>query len=179
MGAFPDPGRFPFVPALEREFTAILAELRALAPHEFLASPDSLTTVADGCDETGWLWYPLFGAPGEHAQNRARCPATARACEAVPGMRNASFSLFRPGTVLYPHHGELPSVLRCHLPLIVPEGDLALRAGGEIRRWQAGRCVIFDDTFEHDAWNRGASDRVVLIVTFAAAPSDARREGTL
>jgi aspartate beta-hydroxylase len=43
----------------------------------------------------------------------------------------------------------------------VPPGDLALRAGGEIPRRQPGRCVIFDDTFEHDAWNRAASDRVV------------------
>ena len=172
MNAFPDPSRFPFVNALEAAFASILAEVQALAPGDFTESPDSLTTVEGGYDETGWLWYPLFGArAGDHAANRARCPATARACTAVPGLVNASFSLFRPGTHLYPHHGEMANVLRCHLPLVIPAGDVALRAGGDEHRWQPGRCVIFDDTFEHDAWNRTASDRIVLIVTFAhAAP---------
>jgi aspartyl/asparaginyl beta-hydroxylase (cupin superfamily) len=58
-------------------------------------------------------------------------------------------------------------VLRCHLALVVPRGDVALRVDGEMRRWEAGRCLVFDDTLEHDAWNRAAADRVVLIVTFA------------
>ncbi len=171
MDAFPDVNRFPFVAALEAAFPAMLAEVQALAPHDFAESPDSLTAVTDGCDETGWRWFPLFAGDAgrrEHAANRARCPATARACAAVPGLVNASLSLFRPGTQLYPHRGEMQGVLRCHLGLIVPAGDVALRAGGAIHRWQPGRCVVFDDTFEHDAWNRGDADRIVLIVTFAS-----------
>jgi len=173
MNAFPDPAAFAFVQALEAAFPAVLAEVEALAPGDFAESPDSLTTVDDGYDETGWLWLPLFGG-GDWSAQRARCPATARAAAAVPGMVNASLSLFRPGTHLYPHRGELPGVLRCHLGLIVPPGDVALRAGGVIHRWQPGRCVIFDDTVEHDAWNRTHSDRIVLIVTFARAPQPAR-----
>jgi aspartate beta-hydroxylase len=51
----------------------------------------------------------------------------------------------------------------CHLPLIVPE-DCALVVGGETHRWQEGRAIVFDDTFEHEAWNRGTRTRVVLIV---------------
>ena len=82
-------------------------------------------------------------------------------------MLNAGFSLFRPGTHLYPHSGEIPNVLRCHLPLVVPVGDQGLRIGGETRVWQPGKCLVFDDTFEHEAWNRGDGDRVVLLVKFA------------
>lgn len=166
MGAFHDPEDFVFVPMLEAAAPAILTELRALPTDAFVPSPDSLTTAAEGYDENGWSWYPLFGA-GDFARHRARCPRTARACAAIPGLVNASFSRFLPGTVLYPHHGELQGVLRCHLALVVPPGDVALRADGEVRRWQAGRCLVFDDRFEHDAWNRGASERTVLLVTFA------------
>lgn len=166
MPAFHDPTTFPFVPALEAAFPAILAELRALPATDFVEAPDSLTTAADGYDERGWHYYPLFG-PGDHGAHRARCPATARACAAVPGLVNAGFSLFRPGTHLYPHQGELHGVLRCHLALVVPDGDIALRFGDDVRRWQAGRCLVFDDTFEHEAWNHAASDRVVLLITFA------------
>lgn len=166
MSAFLDPDDFVFVPVLEGAFATILAELRALAADAFTPSPDSLTTIENGYDETGWSWYPLFG-DGAFAPHRARCPRTARVCAAVPGLVNASFSRFAPGTRLYPHRGELRGVLRCHLPLIVPAGDVALRLGDDVRRWQAGRCLVFDDTVEHEAWNLAATDRTVLIVTFA------------
>lgn len=162
---FPDPAALPFVPGLEAVFPALLAELGALPTDAFVASPDSLTAVADGYDENGWLWYPLFGAATD-AANQARCPELARACRSVPGLINAGLSRFRPGTRLYPHRGELPGVLRCHLALVVPGGDVGIRAGEETRRWQAGRCLILDDTFEHTAWNQGDGDRVLLLVTF-------------
>jgi len=169
--AFPDPRSFAFVPALEAEFGRILAELHTLEPGDFCPSPDSLTTVRDGYDERGWRSFGLYGeeANGEdagYAANRARCPSTARACALVGRPVNAGFSLFRPGTHLYPHRGELPGVLRCHLPLVVPVGDLGLRSGEETRHWEPGRCLILDDTFEHEAWNHADGDRVVLIVTF-------------
>jgi beta-hydroxylase len=158
---------FAFVPRLEASWEAIRAELLALDRAAFPESPDSLTTVRDGYDERGWRYLGLYGDGAGLAANRDRCPRTASACSAVPGLVNAGFSLFRPGTHLYPHHGERAGVLRCHLPLLVPAGDLGLRAGGETRRWEPGRCLILDDTVEHEAWNHGAGDRVVLIVTFA------------
>jgi ornithine lipid ester-linked acyl 2-hydroxylase len=173
MPAIHDAARFPFVVELERAFPAVLAELRGLGTGAFVPSPDSLTMVADGYDERGWRWFALFGGAGDDAAvaaaNRARCPRTAAACESAPGLVNAGFSLLQPGTHLYPHCGEMQGVLRCHLPLVVPAGDVALRFADTVHRWQPGRCVVFDDTFEHEAWNRGDGDRIVLLITFAAA----------
>lgn len=169
MTAFHDPVRFAFVPALEAAADAVRAELRQLdRERDFVEAPDSLSVAADGYDERGWRWFGLFGDDPRLLAHRERCPATARACAAVPGLVNAGFSLFRPGTHLYPHAGELQGVLRCHLALEVPDGDVGLRSAGQVRRWQVGRCVVFDDTVEHDAWNHGVSDRVVLLVTFAS-----------
>jgi hypothetical protein len=98
--ALPDPQRFAFVPALEAAFPSILAELQALTPDDFAPSPDSLTEVRDGYDETGWHWFGLFGEVDDPTlvAHRARCPATVAACAAVPGLVNAGLSLFRPGT---------------------------------------------------------------------------------
>lgn len=176
MSPLNDPREFPFVPQLEAAFPAIVAELAALGAADFVDSPDSLTTVDGIYDETGWRWFPLHDGNADgprHAANRARCPATARALAAVPGLANAGFSLFRPGTHLYPHHGERTDVLRCHLPLRIPEGDVGLRFGAQVVRWSEGRCLVFDDTVEHEAWNHGDGDRVVLIVTFARPPESA------
>lgn len=160
MSGFFDPAQFAFVPALEAAFDDVLAELQALGAAAFVEAPDSLTTAEDGYDERGWHYFDIVA-------NADRCLRTAAACRAVPGMVNAGFSLFRPRTHLYPHNGEIPNVLRCHLPLVVPDGDMGIRIGGETRRWERGRCLVFDDTLEHDAWNRGDGDRIVLLVTFA------------
>jgi aspartate beta-hydroxylase len=47
--------------------------------------------------------------------------------------------------------------------LIVPEDCGALRVGGEARRWRVGECLVFDDSFVHEAWNDSDHTRVVLI----------------
>jgi aspartyl/asparaginyl beta-hydroxylase (cupin superfamily) len=52
--------------------------------------------------------------------------------------------------------------LICHLPLIVPPG-CGFRVGNEVRQWEEGKLLIFDDTIEHEAWNDSNEDRVVLI----------------
>ena len=49
-----------------------------------------------------------------------------------------------------------------HLPLLIPE-DCALRVGGEEHHWREGEVVVFDDTYEHEAWNRSSRTRVVMI----------------
>ncbi|MCA8973141.1 MAG: aspartyl/asparaginyl beta-hydroxylase domain-containing protein [Planctomycetes bacterium] len=165
MSGFVEAARFAFVPRLEAATADIRRELRALPAAAFAPAADSLTTVEAGYDETGWLYFDLHG-DGDFAVNRARCPITAAAVAEVPGLRNAGFSRFVAGTHLYPHRGELPGVLRCHLPLEVPAGDLGIRFGDETRRWQFGRCLIIDDTQEHTAWNHGDGDRVVLLITF-------------
>lgn len=163
--AFHDPHRFPFVGPLEARFESIRDELLALGPEDFPESPDSLGERPGGFDERGWRWYALCGE-GARQENRERCPGTVAACEVVPGLVGAGFSRFLPGTHLEPHHGELQGVLRCHLPLVVPEGDLGLRFGEEVRVWRPGECLVFDDGLVHDAWNRGAGPRDLLLLTF-------------
>jgi aspartyl/asparaginyl beta-hydroxylase (cupin superfamily) len=39
-----------------------------------------------------------------------------------------------------------------------------IRVGGEERTWQVGKCLVFEDSFEHEAWNDGNETRAVLVV---------------
>jgi aspartyl/asparaginyl beta-hydroxylase (cupin superfamily) len=55
--------------------------------------------------------------------------------------------------------------LTCHLGLVVTPGS-SLRVGPEVVTWQEGKCLVFDDSFEHEAWNRSDSERVVLLIQF-------------
>lgn len=79
----------------------------------------------------------------------------------------AEFSQLSGGTHILPHHGFSKMILRCHLPLIVPDGEqCGIRVGNEIRHWKTGEFLIFDDSFEHEAWNNSTESRLVLMLDF-------------
>jgi hypothetical protein len=35
-----------------------------------------------------------------------------------------------------------------------------------MRSWEEGKCLIFDDSFEHEVWNHSTGRRVVLLLRF-------------
>ena len=72
------------------------------------------------------------------------------------------FSKLAAGAHIAAHNGMFNTRLICHLPLIVPPG-CRFRVGNQVREWKEGELLIFDDTIEHEAWNDGTEDRVVLI----------------
>ena len=98
-------------------------------------------------------------------KNCQLCPETTKLIEQVPNLVTAGFSSLKVGTHITPHTGYPDGVLRCHLGLIGCDG-CALRVGEETRSWLAGKTLVFDDTTEHEAWNRGTQTRIVLLLDF-------------
>jgi aspartate beta-hydroxylase len=166
---------FSWAASLERQTATIRAELTALlaagerfAPY-MQRSPDRPVFNTNGLlNDPTWSACHLIQNGEEVAANAALCPRTLAALREVPLCRikgrtpTVLFSLLRPGAHIPPHHGFLNTRLICHLPLIVPP-ECALRVGNETRAWREGELVIFDDTIEHEAWNRSAELRVVLL----------------
>lgn len=77
-------------------------------------------------------------------------------------------SVLMPGTRVRPHHGPSNTRMRAHLGIRIPEGAY-IRAGdpsepGNLRQWQEGRVLCFDDSFRHEVWHEGSEPRIVLIV---------------
>jgi aspartyl/asparaginyl beta-hydroxylase (cupin superfamily) len=50
-----------------------------------------------------------------------------------------------------------------HLALTGSKGCY-LRVGTQIREWEDGRVLVFDDSFEHQVCHNGAQTRVVLMM---------------
>lgn len=151
------------------ELHAVLQESQNLEP--FLGDkikdrPDML--AAFGSDRATWDAYFFHRHGKRYDEHCARCPQTAAALDVLPLARvrnhspEALFSVLRPETHILPHRGVTNIRVTSHLPLIVPP-DCAIRVGGEIHAWQEGRCVTFDDTMEHEAWNKSGETRVVMI----------------
>ena len=115
-----------------------------------------------------WSAFYLMKFGETVTENAARCPRTMRAMAGVPlgGVKNRSpsvlFSLLRPGARIPPHSGLDNTRLICHLPLVVPPG-CGFRVGNDTRVPVEGKAWVFDDTIEHEAWNRSDRTRVILL----------------
>ncbi|MFT5451794.1 MAG: hypothetical protein ACI9N9_001280 [Enterobacterales bacterium] len=73
-------------------------------------------------------------------------------------------SILKPGTYIGPHYGISNIKQTLHIPIVLPEGDLAIKIGGIEKQWSNDYPLIFDDTFLHEAWNNTLEKRIVLIV---------------
>ncbi|MEI7038264.1 aspartyl/asparaginyl beta-hydroxylase domain-containing protein [Fulvimonas yonginensis] len=171
---FPEQARLEAaVEVIRQELLTMLADAGdPLVP--FLGAPAAEAVAArllasTGRGEAAWDAFFFCRHGVRYDDNCARCPRTTALLDAMPLVRvrdhapETLYSVLRPGTHILPHRGVTNTRLVTHLPLIVPP-DCALRVGGEIHVWEEGRCVTFDDTFEHEAWNHSDRTRVVLIM---------------
>ena len=156
---FYDTSRFPFVEELESEWTSVLGEYINLKTGTIPYFEKDLYTGE-------WDVFP-FVFFGDIDEDRCKlCPKTWDLVKDIPGLKTAAFSILRYQTDISPHTGFTDKVLRCHLGLLTPSNGL-LVVEDEPRRWVAGKCLIFDDTKEHYAYNHnGTEDRVVLLLDF-------------
>ena len=173
-----DRALFPWYEVLESATADIRDELRAVLGSDaglipFLGERDpDITAPYLGGDPASRSWdaYFLHRHGRRFDEHLAKCPRTEAALSQVPltvvrdHAPEVLFSVLSPGTHIKPHHGVTNTRVVTHLPLIIPEGDCQLVVGGQPHGWREGRCITFDDTFLHEAWNRTAHRRVVLIL---------------
>lgn len=165
---------FDWAPAVEAATDAIRAELDGMLTAElegfrpYIRSDPNLPRDHPLLDRQDWSALFLCENGERFEEVIARCPRTWEVMQRLPlpAVRGAGptimFSLLRPRTRIPAHTGTHNTRLVCHLPLIVPPG-CGFRVGNETRQWEVGKLIIFDDSIEHEAWNNGAEDRVVLI----------------
>jgi len=78
----------------------------------------------------------------------------------------ACLSKLDPHTHIKPHCGYFNFILRAHLALEIPSNNCEMRVGNDTRKWIQGECSIFDDTYEHEVWNKSNTSRTVLMFDF-------------
>lgn len=114
-----------------------------------------------------WRTRPLMRAAHRDHDNIARYPVTwsiAQRCAITsdtPG--DIYFSILAPGTRIKPHCGPTNLRMRYHLTIYPAEGA-RIRLGDEWRSWEPDRCLVLDDSVEHEVIHDGNEPRVVLIM---------------
>lgn len=161
-----EPERFSWIKDMEEKYFQIREEAE-----QILRRIDSITNFDTILPNQralyqGDLWKSFFlkVAKKDVPGHQKICPHTTEALKNIPGIINAFFSILKPGTNIPPHRGPYAGILRYHLGIIIPEGDVGIIVNGQLCRWKEGESLLFDDSFEHEAWNRTAAKRVILFV---------------
>lgn len=131
----------------------------------FAAHPHYVQSVGKG---VAWRTYEFYFFGIKNPKNCNVCPKTTAVLEGIPGLVTAQFSILRPQTRINPHKGFTRMVLRNHLGLIVPPGDLCkIKVEEEEYAWKEGELITFDDSKTHEAWNDSNDIRAVLMFDVA------------
>ncbi|QUL39355.1 aspartyl/asparaginyl beta-hydroxylase domain-containing protein [Erythrobacter sp. JK5] len=165
------PSDFDWTAPLAREWEAIRDEALAILEHRHAIpplrdiSPDHRRIMKD----ESWRSFFLVGYGHRQAENIARAPRTAALIENIPGLNSAFFSILAPGSVIVPHRGVTKAFITAHLGLVVPSRPEScwMRIDGRKLRWEEGKWLVFDDTYEHEVQNRTDETRIVLLCQIA------------
>jgi aspartyl/asparaginyl beta-hydroxylase (cupin superfamily) len=163
---------FPWLDAVEAATADIREELRGVIggdfkPYVAQAQDRPRNSQAGLAGNSDWSAYFLIKY-GAEQPGAAHCPSALAALAEAPLTRirarapSVLFSKLAGGARIPPHTGMLNARLICHLPLILPAG-CEFRVGNDVRPWIEGKTWVFDDTMEHEAWNRSDADRYILI----------------
>lgn len=161
---FHDPGSIAGVEILERNANLIRAEWQALADADFLDyRPPPM--------QRRWQAHLLHYMGVDMQTVSPQCTRTHALLRQLPRVcvrhawGDALFSVQGPNSHLHAHCSVDNLRVRCHLGLQVPD-RCAIRVGRETRRWQSGKALVFEDSFEHEVWNEDDVPRALLIVDF-------------
>jgi len=172
---FYDRNSFPWLDSLEsatadirNELLHVMEDKNAFAPYVEEVADRPPMDMHGMQNNPSWSAFYLWKDGAVIPDNAGRCPETMAALKDVPlaRIRNRTpsvlFSLLHPGAHIPPHHGYINVRLVCHLPLIVPD-NCVFRVGNDIHNWQEAKAWVFDDTVEHEAWNKSDKTRVILL----------------
>lgn len=115
-----------------------------------------------------WASVHLYKSGTANEKVIAKFPETLKALAGLPlattnGNPSEVFiSVLAPHTRIPEHFGVSSAILTAHLPIDVPAG-CGLKVHEETRAPKPGKLMVFDDTWEHSAWNNSDQPRVVLI----------------
>ena len=112
-----------------------------------------------------WNEFPIHAEGIEYAPDVA--PLTTQLFRNASPIGQVSFSVVESGTRIDEHCGPSNEMITCHLGLIIPDAsteELGISVGGEVRGWEEGEWICFEDSFEHFVWNSSGESRVVLLV---------------
>jgi hypothetical protein len=157
----------PVVRALEQRHPRIKEELELAWTGKTGAFSDYEHYLMVQHDWQALYLYKDGGLVGSSAETVPVTHGVVRDLIVEPGricpLLQSHFSTLLPGASIKPHCDLWNFSINLHFAVDIPE-DCGISVAGEARSWQEGRCLLFDYSFEHEAWNNGSRPRTCLLV---------------
>ncbi|MEO6118382.1 MAG: lipid A hydroxylase LpxO [Methylotenera sp.] len=113
--------------------------------------------------KSGWKRFYLKWYDASHPSAPELCPKTVALLQSIPSIKAAMFAELPSGATLNPHRDPYAGSVRYHLGLVTPNNDNCyIDVDGERYSWRDGQCVLFDETYIHEAHNTTNSNRIIL-----------------
>lgn len=145
---------------IREEALAVYRNLETIPPLRRI-SPDHRRIATDDA----WRSFFLIGYGNKVPENIARAPRTYALIQRIPQLNSAFFSILAPGAHIVRHRGVTKGFFTAHLGLVVPDKwqHCTIEVDGQDLHWREGEWTVFDDTCEHEVWNRTDQPRIVLL----------------
>jgi hypothetical protein len=157
-----DAQQFSVALELESRFAEIKAEALRVEHTRYYEEAENIGRTGS------WQVCMLYEQGRKNEFVCRQCPTITAILEGDPIVRKSAGLIYLSRMVAHTHiaaHQAGSNLrLRCHLAINIPHGDCAIRVEDEARHWEEGKCIVFDDTFEHEVWNRTDEERLVLLV---------------
>jgi aspartate beta-hydroxylase len=158
---------FPWMARFEQSHAAIRAELDAFLAQQRVTFRNYVGPILHERADAG-DWHVVYLDYRGHRWDE-HCKMFPRLMELVDAVPRRSGTVFvsrlTAGAHIPPHCGATNTQLTCHFGVVVPPG-VDVRVARETRVQPEGRMSVFDDSFEHEVWNRAASDRYNVFLQF-------------
>lgn len=113
----------------------------------------------------GWKTYS-FKTWGINVNKALRSSPTFECiANQYPEIVSMSINFLPAHTKIAPHHGDSNTFYRVHLGIDIPAGlpECGFRVNEEIRPWETGKLLIFNDGNNHEAWNDSEGHRTIVV----------------
>lgn len=163
---------FPEAAELRKGFKSFRKEALGIANNAILPANHQIMreqTTFYEFDRIPWQMITLRAYTLDYPENMALMPRMRAFLQNNPHISSAAVSVFPPGKHLRPHKGPFKGVWRYHLAYFVQDlgkgrTNAELTIDGQRYYLREGEDLLWDDTFLHEARNRGDQPRVVLLL---------------
>ena len=164
---------YPCLRLLDKNYGVIREEMEQVLTykeripryHDIAESERYISGTID--PEKDWKVFMIEAIMGPPKSNQAKCPQTTALIKQIPNLYQAFFSILDPGKSIPAHSGVYYGYLRYHLGLRVPKNNPPrMRVKDQFHTWEEGQSILFDDSWNHEVYNKSDDLRVVLIVDF-------------